>query len=77
MSVFAHSLGSVMTYDLLHETCLANGIRHADPVPLPVGQSLPVKIEANGGVKYVQRAQPEAERTGEENSTPDKGKHFA
>ena len=31
ISFFAHSLGSVMVYDLLHETCEVEGIKHEDP----------------------------------------------
>ncbi len=30
-SLFAHSLGSVMAYDLLHETCAARGVEHKEP----------------------------------------------
>ena len=68
MSVFAHSVGSVMIYDLLHDTCLANNIRHVNPVPLPVGRSLPVKIDINEGVKGDQYTQFGTEKTGEESS---------
>ena len=66
MTIFAHSLGSVMTYDLLHESCRANNIRHGDPVPQMVGQSLPVEIQNGGGVKYVQRAQSVTANAGDE-----------
>ena len=45
MSVFAHSLGSVIMYDLLQESCRANNIRHANPVPQMVSQTLPVKMQ--------------------------------
>lgn len=31
ISILAHSLGSVMTYDLLHETCAALGVKHNEP----------------------------------------------
>ena len=68
MSVFAHSVGSVMVYDLLHDTCLANNIRHVNPVPLLVGQSLPVKIDVNEGVKCDQYAQFGTEKTEKESS---------
>ena len=33
VSVFAHSLGSVMVYDLLRETCEVMGIDHCDVEP--------------------------------------------
>ena len=46
MSVLAHSLGSVIMYDLLHETCLANGIRHDDPISQQAGQIVPFGTEA-------------------------------
>lgn len=70
VSIFAHSLGSVMTFDLLHETSLANRIIHDNPPPrLP----RPVSIDMGGGVKYVQNAQSGTEKTGEE-SLPVLGK---
>ena len=50
MSIFSHSLGSVITYDLLHESRVAKNIIHDDPVPRPpASQSSPVKVESCGG----------------------------
>ena len=33
VSVFAHSLGSVLVYDLLQETCEERGVQHSDIQP--------------------------------------------
>ena len=38
VSVFAHSLGSVLVYDLLLETCEAMGIEHSDIEPPKSGR---------------------------------------
>lgn len=43
ISILAHSLGSVMTYDLLHETCAALGVKHNEP-PNP-SSGLPRSVE--------------------------------
>eukprot|EP00731_Ephydatia_muelleri_P019995 Em0012g820a len=48
VSIFAHSLGSVITYDLLHESCAANNIIHNNPVPRPVSQLSPVEVNGRG-----------------------------
>lgn len=37
VSVFAHSLGSVMVYDLLLETCKEKGVEHLDIQPSETG----------------------------------------
>ena len=55
-----------MTFDLLHETSLANNIIHDNPVPQPASQPRPVNIDTGEGVRYVQNAQSVTEKTGDE-----------
>lgn len=43
ISILAHSLGSVMTYDLLHETCAALGVKHNEPSLSGVPRSVELK----------------------------------
>ena len=37
ISILAHSLGSVLTYDLLQETCAALGVEHDEPPDCVLG----------------------------------------
>ena len=48
VSVMAHSLGSVLTYDLLHQTCEGKGISHAEPSPEPEYEAFPPFHSSSG-----------------------------
>ena len=63
ISLFAHSLGSVMAFDLLHETCQAQGVKHEEP-PESLQGAQPVPSKAvevkspwqGGGVAFTATA---------------------
>ena len=51
----AHSLGSVMAYDLLHQTCESMGIDHCNPADshdYKNASSGPVKVTLDEGVRF-------------------------
>jgi len=55
ISILAHSLGSVLTYDLLYETCAAFGVEHDEPPdcvlgPQPSGNASGSKSKSGSGL---------------------------
>lgn len=55
ISILAHSLGSVLTYDLLYETCTALGVEHDEPPdcvlgPQPSGNASVSKSKSGSGL---------------------------